>query len=420
MTAILLLVLNASALAAPLEAHLESALASNPGVRAEVETAEAARARVGRARAALLPQVSVAGGYTRNQYAAEATIPVGPTETQTFVITPIDQLQASVRLDLALLDLQAVFSAASAGRCADASVSRATRAGSQLLRDVGRTYWQTLAAAQVEEAAREAVAAATMSLERVRNREEAGLATTLDRLRAEADLAAARQTYTNAATERASLDRRLRTLSGLEGGADLDAAPREIPEVDIESALAARADLLALRATEACQRLTRTAATMGYAPRISGFAQEQVTNATGFIGQAASWQAGVQLRWTLFDGLGRESAIAEAGAAEQEARARLEEATARARDELTDAIARYQASAAALSAAEARLAAANEALETANDLVEVGRATRVELSLASRDAYDARVGLARAKADRAIASEDLRFLAGLPMVGGTP
>jgi outer membrane protein TolC len=285
------------------------------------------------------------------------------------------------------------------------------------LLEVSRAYWQAHSAALVESAAQEAVAAADVSLERVRNREEAGLATALDRLRSEADLAVARQNYTNAAADRASSDRHLRTLSGLDGGTELDAEPRDPGEFEVEAALAARTDLQALRSTEACQRLSRTSAVMQYAPRLSGFAQEQVTNATGFIGQAASWQAGVQLRWNLFDGLGRESAIAEAAAAEREAHARLEDAQARARDELIDAVARYEASGASLRAAEARLAAANEAYRIANDLVEVGRATRVEVSLASRDAYDARVALARARADRAIAAETVRFAAGAPMVG---
>jgi multidrug efflux system outer membrane protein len=402
------------AFATELEEVLAAAIAHDPAIAAALARSDGARADVGVARGRLLPSLTASAGYVRNQYAGEITV---PGEADAVVIQPIDQLDATLRLDVPLIDGPAIAATLAAGRCRDAGLQRSEVQVDEALLAVVRDLHDALAAQGAVEAARAGVAAQEEVLGQVSSRSEQGTAIQLDVLRARADLAAATQTLAAARAEAATAARRLAARTGLTGLPEQVPA-RAAPEGDLLSLALKTPSVVAAERELACRVASYQEVAAAYAPRVAGFAQERLTNATGFVGQPAVWSAGVQATWNLLDGGARESRLAGAAADRREAEATLAQVRQAAVDAVADAIDALTAAREQLDAATARDEASQEAARLSRERLKVGLSTGVEVSLATRDAQDAAVALARARAQVAIAVETLRAAAGLPLQGG--
>lgn len=395
--------------AATLDELLAKAADQDPAIASSTAQADASAAQVGQARASLLPRLSASAGYTRNEVATEVTLPGSDPIT----ITPLDELSASARLDVPLVDASGWATLAAANDCRDAAAAQATASTQSALLAVVQAAWDLRSATLARDAAAAAVTAQTRLLDRASARHDAGTGSNLDRLRATADLARARGALADAEADLSAARRALAARTGVSDvGADL--VPRPLPDGDLDAAH--RPEVDAARATLDCRTRTRSAHTLGLAPTLGAFAQERVTNATGFSGQAATWSAGASLTWTPVDGGRRGAQVAQADADVRAAEAALAQREQEAADALADARARLDAAALSREAAATREVAATAAATDAQARFEAGTGSAVDLSLALRDALDATVEHARAEARYAVAVETLRLAAGRPLL----
>jgi multidrug efflux system outer membrane protein len=393
------------------EALLRRAVEADPRLALAEAQADAAAAQVGTARARLLPRVSSAAGYTRNQVAAEVQTPAGDTIT----IQARDQLDANVRLDVPMIDVAGWSALGASVSCRDAGEADAVAAREQALLAVVQAAWDLRTAERAEQAARAAVEASRRVVDRAAARLDAGTGARVDALRATADLARSRGALAAAEADLAAARRALAARTGLDGLPG-ELAARAAPTGDLTAGVEVRAEVVAARARLACRTASASSARLGLAPTVTAFAQERFTNATGFAGQAATWSAGAQLAWTPVEGGRRAAQVTEATAQERAAAAELERVIQDARDALADAGARLDAAVTGLEAARARHEASSAAADEARARFDAGTAGAVEVSLANDESLAAAVELARAEARHALAIEALRVAAGQPLL----
>jgi outer membrane protein TolC len=404
------LTFSATAHAGGLDTLLARAAEVDPRLAAATAEAEVSAAQVGQARAALLPRLTASAGYTRNEVASEVELP----GEDPVVITPLDQLDATVRLDVPLVDLGAWSALAAAADCRDAAAAQASATAQATLLAVAQAAWDLRTAALARDAAAAAVTANERVLARVTARREAGTGAAVDLLRATADLAQTRGALAEADADLAAARRALAARTGVDT-LPADLAPRARPDGDLDAGARARPEVEAARATVVCRARTVTQNQLGIAPTLAGFAQERVSNATGFAGQATQWSAGATVSWTPLEGGRRAALVAEAAASKRVAEAGLLQREQEARDALADARARLDAAGLSLDAARVRRDAADAAATDAQSRFEAGTGGAVDVSLALGDALDAAVDLARAEARQALAVESLRVAAGQPL-----
>ncbi|HEY3497806.1 MAG TPA: TolC family protein, partial [Polyangiaceae bacterium] len=182
-------------------------------------------------------------------------------------------------------------------------------------------------------------------------------------------------------------------------------------------ATANRPELAALRASQAAQEQSASVERAGYAPRVDVFANAQYARPNSRVFPAAdefrgSWDAGVQLTWTISD-----IPATSARARGADARARVTEAE---RDELVDGI-RLEVMAARQQVEEARVAegttlrallASEESYRARHLLYQNGRATTVELLDAETDLTGARLEAIDARIDARVAEVRLAYAVG--------
>jgi outer membrane protein TolC len=389
---------------------LSEALERDPLVASALARADRAAAEVGLSRASLLPRLTASADYTRNQVAAEILLPGSDDPS---LITPVDQVQATVELRVPLLNAPAVSATTASARCADAAVARADAEVQDALLDVVRLAWDARTAEVSVRVAGTAVAANETLLADAASRAEEGTGSALDVFRAEADVARAKEDLALAGAELRSL---LRSLESRTGATAVPALSPRAPSADVDASDAPRVRAAELDA--ACRRAQVAGERLSYLPTIDGFAREQLTNATGFVDRVDTWAVGVSASWSLFDGGARVARIAQASASAREASAESERGAREARDALEDARDDEQAAQVGLARARARIAATEEALRSARERYAEGVGPAVDVSLAVRDDTDAALALARAEARAAVAVEARRVAAGEPLFGG--
>lgn len=408
---------SGTARAGGLDTLLARAVEADPRLAAATAEAEMSGAKVGQARASLLPRLTASAGYTRNEVASEVELP-GEAPV---VITPLDQLEATVRLDVPLVDLGAWSALAAAADCRDAANAQANATTQATLLAVAQAAWDLRTATHARDAAAAAITANERVLARVTARREAGTGAAIDFLRATADLAQTRGALAEAEADLGAAKRALAARTGVDA-LPADLAPRARPDGDLDAGARRRPEVEAARATVACRAHTVASTQLAVAPTLGGFAQERASNATGFTRQETQWAAGVNVAWTPLEGGRRASQVAEAAAARRMAEATLQQREREALDALADARARLDAAALSLDAARVRRDAAEGAAADAEARFEAGTGDAADVSLALGDALDATVDLARAEARQALAVETLRVAAGQPLLlaGGAP
>jgi outer membrane protein TolC len=397
----------------PLDAFVRAAADRALDARsARVDVGEA-RSRVDEARAALLPSLTLSGGYTRNQLEVVAEFG-SPGDLQRAVISAQDQVDGRLQLDVVLVDVSAWSRFFGAESTADAAAARAAGVQVAVNEAVVAGYYRLAAGRALLRSAVESLATARENLLVVQTRASAGLASELDLERARADVARVEQRAAEAQLEEVLAARQLVDLTGLEpeaGAIELedDLAPeaplarwlQAAPVPDLE---AARLDL---RAAEQAA----DAAWQELLPSLSAFAAERYSNAAGF-GPEFLWSLGVNLRWTL--DFGRPARMGTAQRARERAEIAFERAQQRSETGIHDAWHTVRARIQAATATRAALAASDRAAQVARARFAAGTGTQLEVSQAERDLLEARANRIRADADLATSRLTLRLRAGLP------
>ena len=383
--------------------------------------AEAAEARVARARAFFLPRLSLSATYTRRQ--EESTRQVGDQEV---VLQRLNALGGQGLARLTLFDARGFPLYQAARREGEATALDAVEIRRQLAFQAANGFLATLSSLQVAEAAERRLAFARQAHEEARARAQAGLASSNDVTRAEQDGANAEaqlaEAQGQALTSRLELGYLL--VAPVEG-------PLAAPDVLLteasrpvdsfvglaEKAEERRPDILSARLrVEAQEALAREPLARLF-PVLGASAQYRLTNEAGFTGRTGDAFFTVDLTWNLFDGGERYAERRERLAL---ARALTLDATARTR-RVDVAVERanvaLRTAQAALDRSELAVKAARQNAQETGILYREGLTSSLAVSDALLRQFEAEVALARARYALGSALLELRAAVGLDPLG---
>ena len=397
----------------PLTEFLNAAKTHSFDAREQIATSDQRRWERGAALGRLLPSFTARGVYQHNQYDVQILFP-GATEP--VVITPQNQLDAFLQLDVPLIDIASYHRYRQAHHMAEAADLQKELAGSEVDRAVARSYYSFLGASALVQAAEKSVANAQRNLDYVDTRRQVGVALELDYERARANLERTNQDLADAGLMRDLAARALQTLTGI--------APQSVdvyPEDDLQGEgnlstwLASRdtpTDKVQRKYVEAAASARRAAAT-ALLPTLSANAQERFTNAAGFVGRNNYYTLQAVLSWRL-DYSTYATAEAQAAAADVQS-VRSERARRGLEDSIYDAFRRVETGVAKSTAARLQAAAAAKAARLSMDRYESGAVTQLDVTQSQRDAFQAEAALIQADVDLAYARALLRTAAGKPV-----
>jgi outer membrane protein TolC len=403
----------------PLEAFLERAKTHSFDAREataiERQRASEADVAVGK----LTPSFSARGVYTRNQYEAAVQLPGTASK---LVITPLNQLDAFLQLDVPIIDLASYHRYKASSALAASATEQKSATTIDVARSVAKAYYQFLGADSLVQSARESIKAAQANLKNVDDRRAAGAATELDHERAAASVARAEQDLADAELSAALAGRALETLSGL------TPAPAEASIEDdlhgegqlngwLTLAAATPSQRVAQRLGEAAEQ-NRKAANRALFPTLAGSAQERLTNATGFSGRTSAYTLQLVLSWRLDYGT-IASNDAQVAALDVQ-RVKVERTRRASEDSAFEAFRRVEAGVVKSRAARAQSSAAARAAALSADRYSAGVATQLDVTQAQRDAFLAAAAKIQADADLAFARASLRLASGVPISDKRP
>ena len=333
-----------------LQQAIKQALERHPSASASRAGREVSRARVGVARAALLPRLDFTESYSRSNgpvYAFGTRLAQDRLAPQDLAFPglnhpdALDNFRSQLSLSQALFEPTAWLAMRAAEVGGELATAGEERARMGVIFETVRAYHGVQIGAQSLRVAREALASAEADLAQVRALAAGGLATAADVLALQVQHAALREQEIRAkhglAVMRAELARTL--------GEPLDPSPMlttalgetapPTPAGDLESAALtrspdAREPALARQLADVEQRRAGWA----FAPRVLLGASWE-SNRRSFLGDGGTnWMVGASLQLNLFNGLGDRARLHEAEALARQARARSELAEAQVRLEV--------------------------------------------------------------------------------------
>lgn len=412
-----ILLAPALAVAQPLSSFLESAQQANLDGQLAGQATASARAGFDQQWGGLLPTLSANGAYTRNQFEAVVDVPNGQTTTQRITIIPRDQLEATLKAELPLVDVSRWMKVSAASATAEAAVTREEASRDQVRRQVVSAYYAAAGAQGLLSSAQRSLVVAQAQLEQQTARKAAGVGSELEVFRAAAEVERATQVLADAQSQLATSRRTLRTLSGLEPAVDLslpqDDLHPEPPVAELEAKAGDTSPVVAAERDATAASRTSAAASTALVPSLSAQFTQRFTNATGFQGQAAVYNAGIGLQWRL-DGPTFQTMQVQASN-ESAAKLAAERARLQARDQIFQDWNRLEAARQKADLVVAQVAAAQRAAQVAKDRYAVGAATQVDVIQAERDVFSAEVAQIQARTELATARAALRLSAGLPV-----
>ena len=402
----------------PLQAFLDRAKTHSFDAREAAATEQQRSAETNVALGRLTPSFSARGVYTRNQEEVAVQLPMGPR----LVITPLNQLDAFLQLDVPIIDLASYHRYRAARALAESTTEQRGATTIDVSRSVARAYYQFLGASALLGSAAESIKAAEANLKNVDDRRAAGAATDLDHERAFASVARAQQDLADAELGAALSGRSLETLSGLTpapaDGIDADdLRPEGTLAGWISVANDSPQERVARKLAEAAEQ-NRKAANRALLPTLAGNAQERITNASGFGGRSATYTLQLVLSWRL-DYATIAANDAQSAALEVQ-RVRVLRTRRAAQDAVFEAFRRVESGLAKSRAARAQSAAAERASALSMDRYNAGVATQLDVTQAQRDAFLATAARIQADADLAFARASLRLAAGVPVSDRRP
>ena len=390
---------------ARLDALVAEAMAGSHDLRAAVARVKAARALARQAGAERSPQLSAAGGATRQQRSAESLVQNGQALG---IGRPFNLFSATLDARYEI-DLFGRTARADAAAAADAEAAEQDRRALQiaLAAEVASAWFDLCAASEEEAILGETLRTREASLRLVRVRQESGLATELDLRQAESALETVRAALPASGQRSAVASHRLTLLCGKPPASDdrahdlaTLAVPPQVPLGLPASLLERRPDL---RATEA--RLV--AATERHGQAVAEFFPSvTLVGSFGYEARDADrlgkgttelWSIGPGIHLPIFSG-GRIQAQELLRAAQaEEASANYARTVISALTEVADAIVALDAGRATLSAQQAVLAAEHRLRVIAEVQYEQGLAAYLVVLDSQRSELGAKVGLVAAR-----------------------
>ncbi len=386
--------------------------------------AEAAEARVARARAFFLPRLSVGATYIRRAYEVVRVVEGVPLVSQ-----PQNALNGNATANVPLFDARGFPLLQAASRDREATKLDAVEARRQVSFQAANAFLSTLGLQQVAQAAERRLAFARQSLEEAKARAQAGLASTNDVTRAQLDVVTAEAELADAVgqAETSRLELGYLLVAPVEGPLSapetlLGEASRPVETFSVlaEGALERRPDILSSKLrVEQQQALAREPLARLF-PTLSASAQYTLANEPNFAGRNWNGNLSLNLGWTLFDGGERY-----ADRRERLALVRIQELDVAARTRRVDvavdqANVALRTSQAALNRSQVAVDAARQNAEETSILYRQGIASSLALSDAQVRQFEAEVALARARYALGSSLLELRAAVGLDPLGKEP
>jgi outer membrane protein len=392
-----------------LDDAVKLALEHHPDLRGARADVSAASARVGQARASLLPQLGASASYDRQHAGSGADA------------RESDVLAAGASVDQLVWDFgRSTGAVRSARASADASEAGARETERAVVRDVRQSFAEARARHALTDVADETAENARLQLARVEVLVEVGSRPRFDLAQARSDAALARVTAVQARSREVIARATLARAMGVDDTLAFELANEVVPAVAGEDepaeallaraavdrpAVAQLADLV--RAQEATVSATRG----GYLPRLSvGASASAAGERPGALDPA--WSAGATLSWTLFDGGATAARVREAEAGRVALLAQADGLRQRLRLELEQALAGVSSAKAAGAAAVEALEAAAEGVRLAEARYQTGSGTLLELSTARTARATAAGQVIQASWDLSAARADLAVALG--------
>jgi len=396
----------------PIEVFYDGARTRNFDAREQLATSEQRDWEADAALGRLLPSFTARGTYQRNQYETAVTL---PGTTTSLVITPKNQWDGLLQLDVPIVDLASYHRHAQSKRLAEAAKVQSEVVGAEITRAVARAYYSFVGASALAVSARRSLQMAEDNLAFVSVRREVGAALELDVERARANVERAKQDVADADLLQVTAARNLETLSGASPTPVNDFVEDDLHE---EGALQAWLDTKRTP-SERAQRLLNEAASSGeraarsaLLPTLSANAQERFTNATGFSGRSSFFTVQAVLQWKLdYGSYASSKAQVFAGQVQQ---IRSERSRRSEQDAIFDAYQRVATGLSKSAAARAQARSAEKAAELASDRYRAGVLTQLDVTQSQRDAFQAQASRIQADADLAYARVVLHTTAGKP------
>ncbi|KFA93721.1 TolC family protein [Archangium violaceum] len=386
--------------------------------------AEAAEARVARARAFFFPRLNASATYTRRLQ--DVVRQVGGEEV---VVQARNAFSGNATATVPLFDARGFPLLQAASRDREATALDAVEARRQVSFQAANAFLSTLGLQQVAQAAERRLVYARQSLEDAKARAQAGLASTNDVTRAQLDVATAEANLADAVgqAETSRLELGYLLVAPVEGPLAapetlLGEASRPVESFSLltEGALERRPDILSAKLRVRQQEALASEPLARLFPTLSATGVYSLTNEAGLAGR--NWNAfvSVNLGWSLFDGGERY-----ADRRERLALVRVQQLDVAARTRRVD-VAVDQANVllrtaqAALNQSQVAADAARQNAEETSILYRQGIASSLALSDAQVRQFEAEVALARARYALGSALLELRIAVGLDPLGKEP
>jgi outer membrane protein TolC len=377
-----------------------------------------AAANVQASSAARLPQLELAGGYTRQSDVPELTLALPGAPPRTIFPNIPDNYRLRIGVSAPLYTggrLHALSAAARAERTAAQADVASGR--SRVLLETAAAYWGLVTARETARVLGESLAAYETDLLDARNRERLGLAARNEVLvveveRDQAELARLRA-ESRAAVAEAQLARLLDAAPGarLEPAEELEGPAAGDPELEslVAEALAARPERAALAAHLAAAEARISGERAARLPQVQAAAGLDYARPNRKVlppedDWKDTWDVSVNVSWSLFDGGRAGAALRRARAAADGLRHQLAELDRLVRFEVTQ-------SAAELTTARAATAVATRSRAAALENRRVARDRHREGLIPWSEVLDAEVAVLRADLSRTEALAQVRLAA---------
>ena len=365
--------------------------------------------------AALLPTVSASAGYTRTNHVLEFVVP-GPLGPLVVYPDVPDNYRSRIDLQWAVYTGGRTDALEQAARAEASAVTvEIETARADLRLEVSRTFWAVVTARAAVAVVEQALERSGVNVADARQRLNAGLVPPNEVSSAEAQEARQRMLLVEARNQRDVAAAELARLVGLdpsqaiEPAADLqpdDAAP---PPFDVltREGLAQRPERKALELRITAADLQRAAAEAGKRPVISvgggfDYARPNPRIFPRIDRWDESWDAGVGVTWSLWDGGRVDAEVAQAAGAATAVRARLREFDSVLAVEVRQRSLEIASGAAAVAAADEAVRAAAEARRVVGERYRAG-------VIAQGDVLDAELVLLQSQLDRTRALASVRL-----------
>ncbi len=409
----LLSLLPSTALASqPLAVFLDGSRSYSTDNRGRVAENKHAQAGADFAVGEILPAFEVGATYLHNQREVALALPGGPELT----LQPRNQLDATFRLRVPLVDVPGYYRVRAAHRLTEAASARLGSTQLVVDREVAAVYFEHAAAGALSTSAKKSVESAAANLRFVEDLLSAGRTTDLERERAAANVERARQDEADALLAISLTARRLHTLSGI---TPTPPTPPPVDELRQEAPLSyflgrveATPAAATARASTAAAREARSAARAALLPTLNGIAQERLsTPASGGHHDNYLLLLALDFRFDYTTLPQQRARAAEVELAE----AQTEAVRRGVADDIHDAYRRVETLIVKCQAARAQSKAAERAAELAAVRFEAGKATQLDVTQAQRDAFLADASRIQADAALAYARVALRLASALPL-----